>query len=989
MEQFRTQTGQVVHGFLLERRERVEDVGSDALIWTHVRTGARLLALLNQDENKVFGIGFRTPPSDSRGAAHIVEHCVLSGSRRYKTKEPFMDLIKGSLQTFLNAMTYPDKTIYPVASRNDQDFRHLMDVYLDAVFHPAIYGDGRIFRQEGWRYELSDEAGQAVLNRSGVVYNEMKGVYSDPSSVLMADVMAGLFPDVAYGYESGGDPAVIPELTEADFLDFHRRYYHPSNSYLFLYGDLDLTERLAYLDSEYLGQFDRAEIHAPIGVQPPFEALRTRTVDYAIPAGGAVGDRHYYAWAVASEPDLTELERFRAQILSDVLFEQSSGPVQTALIKSGLAEDVLTFSEDLRQSMWGVGLVNAKAGCLSDFHTILTDVLRRVADDGIDRRKLIASLNKLEFSLRECGGSATRGVRYFIQMFDTWLYGGDPLDALRFSDVLQTLRDELTTDIYEATVRSRFIDCPHAVLVDCRPVPGLNEQREQAEQRALAAALADMPPETVRQLREQQAAFEAWQAEPDSPAALATIPRLSRSDINSDILNYPEAHSEWLGGTCIELPIFTGGMGYAELSLNLDHLTLQELADAKLITLLLTELPTANYSYEDLETELYLQSGGISFSLTTLRNLSTGNLGLRLNISLRALNGQWPGALRLMDEILRTTRFDDLTRIREELRMTRAQMEQRVATAGQATAILRTHAYLAPEAVAADTVGGLGFYAYLCHLLNHWAEQGPLLTERLSGLLRRMLNRQGMAAVLTAGRTDLIKAAMAPVLSGWPIEEQPRRLTAEALGCLNEGIGIASQVQYVCQAFDLKTGGAAYDGTMQVAAAILSKGYLHNQVRAQGGAYGAGLTVNRHGVVSAYSYRDPQLERTLSVYRAAGAHLAELPLDDAAIETAVIGCMSGFDPPLTPQMSGRLALSLWQNGQTRAEIKQYLEQAIATTAADVRRFATLLTEGFNEQPAFAVVGDPARLAADAGQLAGIGRPFGSRLLLDETGVHPA
>ncbi|HHX37654.1 MAG TPA: hypothetical protein GX717_06715, partial [Clostridiaceae bacterium] len=920
---------------------------------------------------KVFGVGFRTPPLDSTGAAHIVEHCVLSGSRRYKTKEPFMDMLKGSLQTFLNAMTFPDKTIYPVASRNTKDYYHLMDLYLDAVFYPAIYNEPKIFKQEGWHYEwVSPTDGVAIegevsddaeLGLSGVVYNEMKGVYSDPSSVLLAETMAGLYPDTPYGYESGGHPAVIPELSEAEFLDFHRRYYHPSNSYLFMYGNIDLADRLAYIDAEYLGHFEELQVDSGLVPQTPFNEPRRREVPYSLPAGEDPIGKHYASWSVCAPPHLPTIEQMRLEILCEVLFENAASPIREYILKEGLAEDVFSFSETLYQSFCGVGMVNARAEGVAAFADFVKKQLQEIVAAGIDRKQLEAALNRLEFSRRECDGATTRGVRYFIQVFETWLYDQDPLAALRFADDVDQLRKDLDSDAYEQAVQQYFIDNPHTLVVDCYPEIGLNE-RQEADLRARLSAYKETLTETeIHTLIEQQKEFQEWQRTPDSKEDLATIPRLSLTDVERDILQFSSQTKEVAGCPVVTVPLFTGGTVYAELCFGLNGLAFEDLAIARLYTALLTNLATEQHSYQELESEIYLQSGGVNVSLKQYEKRTGTAPELYMVVSAKALVSQWPKTVDLLKEILETTRFDDLNRIKEELVRLRARYELQISTAGHIFAMQRSQAYVLSNGVINDAIAGLAFYDQLCDYLNRWDEVGEELAGRFALLSRQLINRYELNIGLTAAETDLpgVVTALEPLVSTWPARPYKKQLVATPLGINNEGFGTASQVQYVAQTFNFGSAGIDYDGSMQVATALLSLDYLHNKIRAQGGAYGAGLVVSDRGYVSSYSYRDPHLERTLSAYRDAGQYLSQLAttIDRQTLEVAIIGTMSAFNPPLTAQNTGRLALQMFMTGKDREVFITYMNQALATTVEDLLRFGDMLYHGFNDAKAYTVVGN--------------------------------
>lgn len=953
--------GQVTYGFRLRDYGDIPEIGSAAALYEHERTGARLLVLANDDRNKVFGIGFRTPPPDNSGVAHIVEHCVLSGSRRYRTKEPFMDLYSGSLQTFLNAMTYPDKTLYPVASRNDQDFRNLASVYLDSVFYPRMYEEPRIFAQEGWHYELDEPDGE--LGIRGVVYNEMKGAYSDPRTRLLQTVNQTLLPGTAYANESGGNPDAIPTLSYEAFLDFHRRYYHPSNAYLYLYGDMDVEDWLRWLNEDWLGDFERLELDSRIAVAAaPDEPRFTRTTYPSDPADDSEA-QDYVAWAAATPAGLSPRDRLFLALISDLLFESQSAPVRIALLQSGLSADVSSLGWDAQQGVLGIAAIQAKPEAASRVPEIVESVLAETLAAGLPDDRVTAALNRLEYSLRECDGYPTRGLIYFIRAFDLWLYGGSPLEMLRFDRLFAEVRAAIPTGIVEEQTRRWLLENPHRCVVHMTADPELGARREAELAASLEARRAAMTAAEREALCVGTAALVEWQLTPDSPEARATIPRLELGDIDGR-LEDPASHSRRVGDLqLICQPVFASGIYYIQAAWPLPDLPPEDLSWLALVSLLVGSVGTRKRDYRDLDTAVYLASGGIDITPRVFEDPDDPErLDLRIVVTTKCTEATLGQLVQLLPELLLETDFTDVGRIRELVSMARTRLEQQIMNAGSSFAARRARSYSHREAAVSDRLAGIDAYVALTRQLAMLdCEAGQ---QRLVAELERVYSRlfvPGNCLVIVTGDPDGVERVAGQILPALVAEAAPPVLDAPEnegfersfvcweqsleLRRRNEGIGTTSEVQYVAQSFDLADGDLDYDGRAQVLSTWLSLGYLHNEIRAQGGAYGCGAAIRRNGTVDLTSYRDPHLERTFEVYESIADRLETFCPAREELDSLIIGSVNRFDPPMTPLLHGARLLAGAITGLGVADLETSLAEALATEPEDFARFAPAFRAG--------------------------------------------
>lgn len=979
--------GEHYHGFCLERRERVEEIQSDALIFRHQKTGAELVVLENEDDNKVFMISFRTPVTDSTGVPHILEHSVLNGSRKYPVKEPFLELIKGSLYTFLNAMTYPDKTVYPVASRNHEDFDNLVDVYLDAVFHPLISNE--TFLQEGWHYHL--ESPQDDLTYSGVVYNEMLGAYSDPESVLNDELEQALFPDSSYAHSSGGDPAAIPELTYQQFTDFHTELYHPSNSRIVLYGDVDLEQRLQHLAS-YLDAFEARDVNSTIIEQPRFTAPVQRRGTYPIspeddPAGNTYALR---AWMLGSPTDPDYL--LSMSVLAHILCGTQASPLRKALIDSHLGEDCLSYGleEDLQQMNFAIGLRGTDPDKAEAMEAVIDETLAKLVADGIDPRMIESSLNTIEFSLREANfGGYPKGLVYALQMHRSWLYGGDPLSHLAYEPVLARLKEKLAAGRYfEQLIQQELIDNPHRATVVLEPDPEQEAKRRQELAAKLASRKDLLSGGALQALVNQCEELKQAQLTPDSPEALDSIPRLSLSAVDRQAEDYA---FELIDEAPVALSFSeqpTNGIVYVQLAFNTEAVPQELLPYLKLYARSLMQTGTTSRDYVALTQDIGIHTGGISAAhlLTGLYEAPDAYRG-DVFLSAKALTSNVPTLMELLADIVLQPNLEDHQRLAEILQITRAKMQASIVPSGHSYVSRRLSSYFHPMGQYSERAGGLEQFLFLEQLSHDLQETPELLGERLRQIHEHVMTRgnlhlhvTGEAAELAAVREQLDRFADGlPAKSLVPVDYDFGEPTPD------EGFSVPSKIQYVGKGIRLYDHGLSYSGQLEVLKKLLSRDYLWNTVRVQGNAYGCFASLDiQSGVLSCISYRDPHLSRTLETFDAFGDYLQNLQISREEFEKLIIGTIGSIDSPKTPDQKGSSAFARYRSGLRYETIQRWREEILDCTAEDMNRYVSAFRL-FAQKGRICVVGGGEKLQGAADRFSRL-QPIFSR---SQTAALPA
>ncbi len=953
----------IEHGFELLRSEDVAEYQAKAHLYRHVKTGAELLSIEVADENKVFGITFRTPPSDSTGVAHILEHSVLCGSKKYPTKEPFVELLKGSLQTFLNAFTFPDKTCYPVASQNLQDFYNLIDVYLDAVFYPLL--SRSTYEQEGWHYEL--ESPEKPLIYKGVVFNEMKGVYSSPDSVLVEQAQRSLFPDTTYGLDSGGDPAHIPDLTYEQLTGFHKRFYHPSNSRIYFYGDDDPAKRLELMDA-WLSAFEKQDPDSAIATQAAFSA--PREVVHAYRTDAEEGGKSFVAlnWALPSPTDATT--SLYANILAHILIGTPASPLRKALLESGLGDDLTGCALEAQalQMFFSTGLRGVDAENTGKVAPLIRATLTALADNGIDPRTIEASLNTIEFALRENNtGSFPRGLALMLRVLSSWNYDGDPIAPLHFADALAALRARIAAGerVFEGLIRQWLLDNSHHSIVTLNPDPNLGPAQDAAERARLDAARAALNDDEARALAARTAELIAAQGAPDAPEALARIPRLTLADLPRENKAIPIQKQYAAGTRVLYHDIFTNGILYLDVGLNLRELSLAQLPYVPLLGRALLETGTATEDYVSLSQRIGSRTGGIRPRVftSTIRETESGTCWLFLRA--KAMESQADDLFAILHDVLTGARLDLRTRIKQIALEEKANLEANLVPSGHSFVGQRVRAGFGEASYADELTSGISYLQFLRELLNEIETNWDAVASALERVLNALLNRRSMTinAAIDSEAWSRIAPRLTALLADLPTRAVPQPAWALPTLPASEGLIIPAAVNYVGKSFNWRAAGYTFSGSDLVVSRFLRTAYLWEKVRVQGGAYGGFSHFDyRGGSVSFISYRDPNLSATLDIYDATADYLTSLTLSQDELEKAIIGAIGDLDKYQLPNARSFTSLARFLANDSDDFLKKLREQVLGTTLKDFHRFGEML-RGMREHGRIAILGGKDALQA--------------------------
>lgn len=938
----------VYSGFRLDRIERIDEINGTAYEMKHEKSGARLIYIDSPDSNKVFNIAFRTTPHNSTGVAHIMEHSVLCGSRKFPLKEPFVELVKGSLNTFLNAMTYPDKTMYPVASKNDKDFHNLMDVYLDAVFYPRVREDAEIVMQEGWHYEL--ENADDELTYKGVVFNEMKGVYSSPDSVLERQMMRELFPDTTYGVDSGGDPDYITDLTYEEFQEFYRVHYHPSNSYIFLYGDMNIEEQLAFLNDEYLSHFDAIEVHTEVTLQAPFTEGKVVSYPYSVGSEEPTDNRTLHSFAYVLS-DVTPEHSLAFEVLTHALLTSPAAPLKQALIKAGIGSDISGYYLDsIRQPMWTVQATGSNLDKQADLQRIVESTLQELCDKGLDKELLEASLNSIEFALRESDfGGRPIGLAYIIRMMDNWLYDNDPLELLHYEEALANIRKGLAGTYFEDLIRHSILNNNHKVLVSIYPERGLQERKDAEVKEHLATLKANMTSEEIDAIVEQTKRLKIRQETPDSDEALASIPLLELSDLNPNIEAVERRESK-IGNTTVHfVPTFTKGINYVGLYFKLNCLTEEELFYADILSDILGRIDTSERGYEALAKDINMNLGGLSSDITAIsKDGKRDEFTPLMIVRAKALHSKLPDLCRLINEVVKKADYSDDQRLTELVQESKAIWDNEAFRRGNSIVSQRVMAQVSAVGKFRDN-GNLGYYQKISELASNPAAL-PLLPEKLAEVARKIFraNNVDIMFVGEEGELEAFENLMKPFVETWDATELSDDVLQITRLSGNDGIVTAGKVQYVAQGGNFIDHGFKHVGPMSVLETILRYEYLWIRIRVQGGAYGAFANFYDDGNMIFCSYRDPNLLETLDVYKELPQYLRDFTLTDREMRKYIIGTMSSLDLPMTPALRGPRAMGMYFSGAKLEDKVEFRKQVIACKPEDIVALADVVEPVLND-----------------------------------------
>ena len=957
--------------YRVAKEKFVEEMDSGAMVLEHIKSGARLFLMSNDDDNKVFCIGFRTPPEDSTGLPHILEHSVLEGSDKFPVKDPFVELVKGSLNTFLNAITYPDKTVYPVASCNEKDFQNLMDVYLDGVLHPAIYREPKIFLQEGWHYEMQSPEDDLTIN--GVVYNEMKGAFSSPESVLDRFTRNVLFPDTTYANESGGDPAVIPNLTYEQFIEFHRNYYHPANSYIYLYGDMDMEENLRWLDEQYLSRYDRKDcpVDSSIPLQKPFTEPVQREITYSVTPEEGTEKKTYLSVNTVVGTDLDPKLYVAFQILEYALISAPAAPLKQALIDAGLGEDIMGgYESGILQPYFSVIAKNADKEQKAEFLIAVKGTLRRLADQGIDRKSLLAGLNYYEFRYREADyGSAPKGLMYGLWSMDSWLYDGDPLMHLEYQETFDFLKQAVDQGYFEGLIRQYLLDNPHEAVILVTPEPGKTEREDEQLANMLAERKASMTPEAIEAVVRGTRELREYQEEPSSQEDLEKIPMLGREDISRQGAQLQYTVKEEAGVTVLHTDLFTSGIGYLKILFNTDRVPVEDLPYVGLLKAVLGYVDTEQHTYGDLSSEIFLNSGGLDFSVTSFVDLENrGQFTGAFVVNAKVLYEKLDFVFHTVTEILTRSKLDNEKRLGEILDEVRSRSRMRLDDSAHAAAVSRASSYFSPTSAFNEMVGGIGYYHFLEDVAKRYGSE-PGYRKELIAKLKETIGRLFTADNLLVGYTAdqegyaVLRRELGDFKASLPAGDQARYPFAFEPGNRNEGFMTASQVNYVARCGSFAGSGYAYTGALKVLKVIMNYEYLWSNLRVKGGAYGCMSSVGASMEGYFVSYRDPNLANTNAVYEGIPEYLRNFSIEERDMTKYVIGTISDIDAPMSPAVRGSRSVSAYLSHVTDEMIQKEREEVLDVTQEDIRGLAGII-QAVLDTGALCVVGNGQKIRED-------------------------
>lgn len=939
----------------------IDEIQSNVTIYRHNKTNARICTIENDDNNKVFSIAFRTPPINDGGLTHILEHSVLCGSKKYPVKDPFVELLKSSLNTFLNAFTFPDKTMYPCASQNEKDFKNLMSVYMDAVFYPQIYTHEEIFMQEGWHYHILDEKDPLVYN--GVVYNEMKGAFSDPQQILFRNLLHSLYPDTAYGFESGGDPEFIPDLTYEEFKNFHSKFYHPSNSYIFLYGNCDMEERMNWLDEAYLSDFDAIDFDTTIELQKPFLAPVSQTGYYPIAKEMPLENKTFLSYNVAFPSTLDAKLMIATSILVDVLLNVPGAPLKQALIDAQLGADVMAaFDDGLLQPLLGIIVVNSDENKEQKFIDLVDSTLKDILAKGLNHDSLKSLINYEEFKAREGKFSyMPKGLEVEMTCLNSWLYSEDlPFAKLEKLKYYQELREDLDKGYFEKILVDLILNNPHKTFVKLVPSYTCAEEKEQKLVKKLADYKASLSKEELNALIEKNKALQVYQSEPSTEEAIATLPKLELEDLNPE----PEKlNCQKIAGKFDTLfsDYFTNGINYVNYSFDLTGISAEEIQYAQLLSDLFLNLSTESHSYFELNQLVQNYTGGIKFTVTPYKTMQ-GACHTTFGIGFSTLEENSAIVSSLVQEVISKTNFKDEKRLFERLSELNAGLEMSVANRGHVVSLVRACSYLDEVNCLKDATSGISYIDFVHEIVAGFSTKKAELISTLEQLCGKLFNQKSFMLRFTGKKAALDK--LFPVADSFyqVLDSKAYRFTSNFReDKKNEGIKTPFDVNFVSRYGSYK---APFHGAMLVLNNALSLDYLWMQVRVHGGAYGCMLDTPVTGGIGFTSYRDPEIARTNGVYQDVVEYIKALHPSDEELLKYKIGAIGGLDTVLHVSDKGAKAQTQALSGYTYELQKKYRKQALNATSEDLVALAPLFEEALDTE-ALCVIGNASKIEENA------------------------
>lgn len=957
----------IYSGFRLHAITEIKEIDSIGYEFEHEKSGARLFFLENKDDNKVFSISFRTPPEDSTGVPHILEHSVLCGSEKYPVKEPFVELAKGSLNTFLNAMTFDDKTMYPIASKNDKDFLNLMDVYLDAVFNPNIYKYPEILMQEGWHYEL--EAEDAEITYKGVVYNEMQGAFSSPEGVLMRKISLSLLPETIYGVESGGDPEFIPDLTQENFEKFHSTYYHPANSYIYLYGDLDIEEKLRYLSDEYLNKYEKIEVNSEIVMQEPFKEPRTVVETYPISENEKEDDKTYLSlnFAIGTAYEIEHLLAF--EVLENLLLETSASPLKRALINANLGKDVFgSFDSGIMQPIFSIIIKNSNSGQKEQFEQVVFDTLRDLVKNGIDKSLIEATINILEFNLRESDFQGyPAGLIYNIKLMESWLYDSSPVLHLEYEKALTRVKKALTENYLEELIEKYLLNNNHRSMLIVKPEKGLAEKKAKKIQEKLKAYKKSLSKDEIQKLIAETQKLKERQSTPDSQEDIEKLPLLSLTDIEPSPEILPLEEVEINGVKVLKHSMFTNKISYINLYFDTMSIKQELLPYVSLLTSLLGKIDTKNYKYEDLSKEVNIHTGGIGYSSRAFTQMGRDSeFEAKFIVKAKALTVKLPKLGEIIAETIINTKFDDKRRIKEIVQELRSRFEMKINQEGHNIAAGRLISYFSEFGKYTEITSGFEYYNFIVELDKNFDVEFEAIKDKLQQVYDMIFRKPALIASITSSDEDynIFETMLKALTDKLKIEQRENIKYNLELKKGNEGLMTSSNVQFVAKGYNYKKLGFDYTGSLLVLKTIARYDYLWNRIRVMGGAYGCSVTFSRIGNIYFSSYRDPNLKESLTVYDEMEQYLKEFDADEREMTKYIIGTISDLDFPMTPSTKGNVSDADYFNKITFEDNLRERQEVLSTNVETIKGFAALVRDSMR-QDYICTLGNGEKLKSEA------------------------
>ena len=946
------------------KEQELKDINAFGTLLTHEKSGAKVLLLSNDDENKSFCIGFRTPPYDNTGLPHILEHSVLCGSRKFPVKEPFVELMKSSLNTFLNAMTFADKTIYPVASCNDKDFKNLMDVYMDAVLYPNIHSIEEIFKQEGWHYELDTVDGDITYN--GVVYNEMKGAFSSPDGVLGRESFNSLFPDTTYGVESGGNPDYIPELTYEKFKEFHKKYYHPSNSYIILYGNCDMKETLEWLDIEYLSNFEKIQINSEVEVQKPFDHIKEKKVLYPVSAEQGVENKSLISYNVALKPNTPIRDLFALDIINQVLLQSAGAPLKKALLDAKIG-DVIEgqFDSEILQPVFSIISKNTNECEKEKFVNLINNCLKEYSEIGLNKKSLLAAINNYEFKLREADfGGASKGLIYSINCFGTWLYNDDdPFSMFNYSEVFNYFKDNIDIKYFEGVIEKYLINNTHKSLVVCKPSLEIQAEKENELKEKLKKFKSSLTSDEINKLIEDTKSLKAYQAAPDTKEGLDTIPLLKKEDLSYDVLPVNNEVHNVENIEVLHHNYPTNGIAYIRVLFDVKKIPAHLIEYLGFFSKLFGAVNTKNHTYESLEQDILINTGGIRNYIFTASKKDMNDVYLCIEAS--SLFDKIDYTMDIINEIILSSDYNMKERIFECLSLQKNYLQQALVNSGHSKALTRALSYTEESYYFNDLIDGIQFFEKLNELLKSYDEKFNDFISKINEISKYVFTTENLTLSFTGEKEgfEIFKKTVSSFKSGLINVVENKNIFKYVPEQKNEGFKAPFDVNYVALTGNFVKEQLEYNGSLLVFENIVKTDYLWKNVRVLGGAYGCMCGFGRRGQIYFVSYRDPNLSKTLDVYKGVLNYIDEFNPDEEEMIKFIIGAVGNYDYPKSPSNKGKRALVSYLTEVSEEDFKNEKAQLIDCTIEDIKKVRKYI-ESIIKQNNICVIGNESKIESE-------------------------